>query len=379
MDYKLLLKYHQYIQREISVSEPKTLFSRIASEIYRFSLKSMSIVVGGFLTRIFGIKSKKVDILVFNTNKIDFQNTELIWNILKERGYSVRLVLPSVKQLFLAALFFRDKLKIPYKIYYWSVFSRYLIKKFEPGIICSFKSYDVMPSFLRKHAQASCKTVFLPHGLQPPIHLYTSFDYDYYLAFGKGGLKCIEDNKLRIGSTKVILSGSPIIKKHYSLDPGKPTKNILFFSDWWIEKNYQNTVRNLEIVIDWAKENPDYKLLIKLHPSEKGEFIKDQVNSIQNITVLDKSISMVEALINISICITAWSVASIEAALLNRPTVVVNHLEYDESSDNYIQSDKYLYIESFFPRRAVNSSELKLRIEQVLKNYDYYLEQCKKF
>ncbi len=131
--------------------------------------------------------------------------------------------------------------------------------------------------------------------------------------------------------------------------------------------------------MDWIKVHPEYNLFIKLHPVEKGDYVRNTVKDIKNVQVLDKKTTIKEALKEVSMVIIPWSAASVEAALVRRPSVVVNHKPYDKESDDYVVSDKFLYLEDFFPKRATNSTELHDRIQNISNNYDHYLKKCDEF
>ena len=88
---------------------------------------------------------------------------------------------------------------------------------------------------------------------------------------------------------------------------------------------------------------------------------------------------MVEALNDIFLVIINFSVASVEAAFLNRPVVVINSLMKDKNSTDFRKSDQYLYIEDFFPERAKNITEITVRINKISNKYSYYLQQCKRY
>lgn len=325
-------------------------------------------------------KKTPCDVLVLPLGPLNIDQTKGIWDELKKHGYDIVFVNDDLKSTFLKAFFSKQKVEseIPSSIFIYAAYCKYLLNKYNPKTICSFHPYNMIPSFLMKYKKDNTKIVHIPHGMQPEYHLYTSYDFDYYLVFGQSSIEAIKKKKLRIGSTNLVKTGSTTLKKDYTLEPNKELKNVLFFSDYWPER-YPKERRLFEIVCGWAKDHPEYNLIIKQHPVEKGDVLKTYAKGIANIEVLDKSVTIKEALRRTSLCIVSWSVASLEAAQMNRPTVVANFRKYDPNSEDYIKSDSFLHLENFFPSRATTKEELHDRITEVFNDYDKYLGKCKEY
>ncbi len=320
------------------------------------------------------------DILVLPSGPADLRQTKGVWENLEKFGYNIIYADYELKSIFLNAFLSKEKIEpeIPTSIFFFAAYCKFLLNKYNPKTVCVFYHHNMIPSFLMKYKSEVQKIVHIPHGMQPDHAIYTSYDFDYYMVFGQSSVDSILKKKLRIGNTKLVKIGSTTLRENYNLDPNRNNKSILFFSDWLPEK-LPNERKLFKIVCEWAKEHPEYKLFIKLHPVEKGVIIREYAAGIHNIEILDKSVNIKDALEPVSICIVSWSVASIEAAQMNRPVVVANFRKYDPDSDDYIVSDSFLHLEKFFPKRATDKDELHDRISEVVRDYDKYLGKCKEF
>ena len=222
------------------------------------------------------------------------------------------------------------------------------------------------------------QNIFIPHGKIRNSYRHSCFTFDYYLVFGESSIEKIIENKLRLGNTKLVKTGSAFIPENFKLDVCRNYKNILFFSNWAVD-HHPESKRGFEIVVNWAITQPEYNLYIRLHPLEDGNYVKEKVKGIKNIFVQDKSLTLKQSLKNISLTIATGSNASIEAALLNRPSVVALDRDFIPESEDVYESDNNFYLEKYFLERAKNAEQLHERIKQIFRNYDFYLEQCKKY
>lgn len=326
------------------------------------------------------------DILAVGTCDVDIRHSFALWEKLKEKGYRVETIIPKkgiaakVFEIFLAGRLDIDR-HIPTPLFYEAAYARYLLTRFFPKIICCFYSAGLIPSFLRQGSISGIKTVYIPHGVLNSSANYSSLDFDYYFVFGEGSLNCLRENRATFGQTKVVKTGSPMVSATSALPVSRLYSQILFLSSWDLDSStpgHAGYRKDFEIVVEWAKHHPEYALYIKLHPLEKGDYVREAVAG-TNITIFDKSVSLRVALSKVSLVITMYSAASIEAALMKRPLVVVNHRGYDPDSTDFKENDEILRIESYFPKRARTSEELQDRISNLVTNYDHYLKNCENY
>ena len=368
-----LIEYHLYLRRCTDKDRNKTISQRLIKHISDYILKLINLSVAN-------LKSihieESCDILVITTCETDYLQTEGLWNELERKGYRITVTNDQIKNLIRSTFLSKVSVKIPACLIPFASFASLVIKKYNPVLICIFTHFNVLPSFLRYYSSA--KTIYIPHAIMDSTYLYSSLDFDYYFVFGESSIKNIKANKNRHGTTKVIKTGSPVIRSHFSLPQISPNNNLLFFSTWTIGKDKEMTA-NFHLMLDWVKQHKKYVLYIKPHPIEDTSYITEAVTNIDNIQILDNKVDMVAALQKISLVITNYSTASIEASLMNRPVVVINRLASDKTSDDFRISDKYLYLEDFFPPRATTSEEIEERVNMVFENYEYYIEQCRSF
>ncbi|NOU48473.1 MAG: hypothetical protein HOO86_15645 [Bacteroidales bacterium] len=368
-----LAKYHHYLRKCTNRDRQKSLFRKVFKHFSDYVLKFSNLTIA----RLNHVrKLEDCDILVVITSVVDYSQTESLWTALENKGYKISIVIDKSKNLMKSAFLSKVSSKIPACLVPFASFASLLIKRHNPKLICVFAHFDVLPSFLRNFSNA--KTIYIPHAIMDSSYLYSSIDYDYYFVFGESSLVNLKENKNKFGKTKLVKTGSPVIRESYKLQRTTPNHNLLFFSTWSIGKD-KNLTANFHLLLDFIAKHQDFKLFIKPHPKEDTTYIENAVEKIINIQILDKKVDMVTALGTASIVITNYSTASIEATLLNRPVVVVNMFDLDETSTDFRISDKYLYLENYFPSRAKTIDEIEDRIFQVLENYDYYLDQCKEF
>jgi CDP-glycerol glycerophosphotransferase (TagB/SpsB family) len=222
------------------------------------------------------------------------------------------------------------------------------------------------------------KTVYMPHAVIPTTYLFSSFDYDQYFVFGESSVRNLANQDLRFGETRIVKVGSPRILPGYVLPEAEPSHHFLYFSNWMIGEDERYT-RDFEILRAWALDHPEYQLTVKLHPLEKNGYVPRRCKGIPNMRVLPSGTGMKEALESVCLVISSFSSAMVEAALMKRPSVIVNTRKYDPESKDVRESDKLLYLEQFFTARAQTPEQLQQRIEQTLQNYSHYISRGGEF
>ncbi|OFX78123.1 MAG: hypothetical protein A2X12_06015 [Bacteroidetes bacterium GWE2_29_8] len=375
MNYKQLNEYTLKLRKENIIFKSGILFSLLL-----IVLKYLIILIRPFLNK---VNQENIDVLVIGTCKKDVEQTANIWESISAK-YSLSRVILNKKKLLFSAFQNHNSIpkQTPYNIFLFSVFAQQLIEKYKPKIICLYTSNGPFPSIIRYYSNFyGGKTIYMPHCVIPIELYYSSLDYDYYFVFGKSSLKNLKMNDYLYCSlnTKVVLTGSPMIKTDFILQPNYLKKKILYLSNWLIGIDNEMT-ENFKNIILWAKTNSKYELLIKLHPIEDKNYIIKAVGQYSNIKILPINITIKEALELVSLTIiTAGSSSGIEAALMNRPSVLMNVRKKNDSSIDYRDSDKQYMTEHFFVERACNFNDLEDRIETIFKNFDFYINRCKEY
>ena len=353
-----LIKYKNFLNKFYPTSQSKKILFYFIKFIYKYL----------FIFSNQKLESKKCDILFLFGYEQELYRTQKLYSLLESKGFDVQHDFFSKKR------FLDTKLKIKgidTRLITEAVDAKYLIDKYSPTIVITFSHNSIISPLLKENINSiGGKLINISHAVLGDSYEFTMFDFDYYFIFGESSYRNALNNKNRFGDTKLIKVGSSFLPSKLDNIPYYRSKNILFFSTWLAESVKSTLIKNAEIVIEWAKKNPEYTLYIKLHHLENPEFIRNLSLGIKNIIILEKSTNMIEALEKVSIVITSWSNASIEAAVGKKPVVIVN-------SSNIV--DNYLYLESFFDKRCQNSLELHSIIEKVYTNYDEYMNKCKDF
>lgn len=301
--------------------------------------------------------------------------TKGLRELLRKRGFQVRYEALSAKRVFLRRKLCKPDKTFPAALRYYDAVLKFLMRKYSPKLVCSLMDYSILSSLLKQElANRGGKYINIAHGPSNSNHAFSMFDFDYYFLFGKKSLNRLLANPVRIGNTKVVLAGSPFITSEFCLPPNYEKKNLLFFSQLQDSKFYHSDIdkliENTRIVVQWAQQHPEFHLFIKPHPAENPQLIGKLTQGIHNITIFDKSVSMVESLRNVSLALNMFSSASIEAAVLNRPVVVVS--KYDTTNDFFSFKD-------FFLPRATTVEELHHNIIQTFERYDEFLQKTQEF
>lgn len=110
-----------------------------------------------------------------------------------------------------------------------------------------------------------------------------------------------------------------------------------------------------QIVKDALKNSPDIQLIIKVHPTETTEFYNRIIGNNKK-TILTKY-DIFKVLYISDALITVCSTAGLEAAILEKPIIVVKSIEDSQLTD---------YSEKGIALEAYNAKELQEAIEKVL-------------
>ncbi len=384
LKHRQYIKYNKFIHSKLDnrfvysgfKQKIKTLKFHI-SRISLFFLKISAIAVRPFLKE---IKVEDCDILVYPNSENHLNRSKNVWEILEKEGYKINYFLAPKN--YLTRFIFKYKIdfdkNVPYQIFFHHAFAKYISQKYKFKLMVDYHNFELVSAFSFDELKAHQKSVFLPHGKIRNSYRHSCFTFDYYFVFGESSVDKIKENPNRLGSTKLVKTGSAFIPPDYNLPECRNFKNVLFFSNWAVGYHPESK-RGFEIATNWAKQHPDYKLFIRLHPLEDGIYVRQQTAGMNNVFVQDKSMSLKESLKNVSLTIATGSNASIEAALMNRPSAVALDKEYIPDSDNVWESDNNFYLEKYFPKRARTPEELHERITEITDNYDFYLIQCKKY
>lgn len=383
-DYPFLIRFHRNIKFKIisrfARSKAHYLYLKTIYGMYQLLLlfiKAAAVLCRPLLPK---IQPQSCDILVFANSKNHLKRSRGLWDILEKKGFIIKYYCgaPNFPPKFL----FKNKIpfnpKVPSALFIDHAFARFLTQKYRFQLICDYHNFETASVLIKQELSESQKNIFIPHGKIRNSFKHSVFTFDYYLAFGESSLEQILNNPARLGSSKIVKTGSAFIPENFELPVCRNSRKVLFFSNWAVDKHPESN-RGFEILINWAVQHPEYTVYIRLHPLENGKYVREKTAKISNMIVQDKSLSLKESLENVSIAIATGSNASIEAAILRRPSVVVLDKDYNPDSADEFESDSNFRIERFFPERARNADELHERITRVTDNYNFYLKKCEEY
>jgi hypothetical protein len=361
--HKLLL-YKQYLENLV-FSPTQKLKEKIT-----FALKWFVIRSGFFYSK---PVREQCDVLFVHTYDTEPQRLGNLIGELRKKGLSIRHTTYSISKAIKNKELIQDSNYHSISLSIYASYVGFLMEKYNPKVLVTLENSLIISPIIKEKIKSHGVYVNISHGVTPNQHFHTMVDFDYYFLFGKSSLRNLLNNPVRFGNSKVIFTGSPYIdyqNKENTNFAGRITK-VLFFSSWFPKGEIGEVLQQVfHMVVEWAMQQPAIELLIKVHPLEDPTYVQKYVENISNIRVLDKSKGMVEALEGVQVVLNQWSNASVEAAVLGLPTVVVNPSNI---------SDEYLYLEEFFPKRATSVSEIDQRIKEVESNYDYYKVRTKQF
>lgn len=267
----------------------------------------------------------------------------------------------------------RYKYNIPFKYLFISSYIQFIVETYRAKIIITDRNGSIYSSFLKEAIQPYGKLVHMAHCVATDnFGRFSLIDYDYYFLYGTSSLDKIMHRQVRFGSTKAVLTGPYFSNKNFNLSANDASKNILLFGIYPALEKKENYRLIYDMVKQWAEKNPQYSLYFKPHPRSRSDYWKIASQKIKNIVVLDATEKLTSCLANISITLSIYTNAVIDAALLNRPSLMV-------CIDNMNELDDELDLEKFYLPRATTDQQLQTNISSMLDNYSYYVEQTKKF
>lgn len=317
------------------------------------------------------VTSQACDVLFLYSWPGEQRRTTNLAAALQKQGLSVRHhAIPSPKNILRKRLLCRTERIAPLRNCYFEYAAAHIVQVFRPRLILTFDDGSPYTVFLRASLHATGgRLINIAHGITGDSALFTNFCFDYYFVFGPSSLDAIGRQARRYGSTKIVAAGSYLIDEDFSLTPMPDSKTIVFFSSWLPSSVRSILLSNFRVFAEWARTQDEYDLVVKHHPLEDPSIIRSILAGIPRITFLPAGTPMKTALQDASLAIVSWSVASVEAALLGRPSVVIN------TSDN----PDFLEIESYYLPRARTVAEVQARIDTMFGRYDEFVDRSRDY
>ena len=302
---------------------------------------------------------------------IAFQRKKLLIEGLRSSGRRlVETALLEPKKILQQGLLKAPPFGVPSRYFGLAAYAEWLVERYQPRILLNDRNGSLYAPFLRLSLNArQGLLVHLAHATTVEASRRLGMnDYDYYFLFGQSSLNALNARKLRFGESVAILSGSHMIDSAYDLPVADPEiRTVLILGvgpDKEKEAGYQNTYR---LLLEWAKLNPEYRVLLKAHPRSSAAFWREVSRTLENLEVLDCQLA--EALQMSSLVVNIMSNAVLESALARRPVIYFNA---SGEADIFEQ-------ERFFGACVKDSSMLSARFKDIEDNYSLFVAQAESF
>lgn len=313
-------------------------------------------------------------LLLQSTAKIiPLQRKRLLKEALLARGCSlVETALPEPSEILYGRMLCQPLQSVPTRYFGLAAHAQWLVERYQPRILLNDRNGSLYSPFLRLALNArQSLMVHLAHAttLESSRRLGMN-DYDYYFLFGRSSLDALQKRSLRFGSSTAVLAGSHMIDSAYDLAPAEPCLRTLLILGVGPDKEKEAGYRaTYQVLLDWAREHPEYRVLVKAHPRSRVPFWQKAADELPQIKVLPRDCSLADALGCSSLVVNIMSNAVIEAALAQRPIIYVNA---SSAQDIFAQ-------EHFFGACVTSVSHLKLRVLAVENDYASALQNSQAF
>lgn len=248
-------------------------------------------------------------------------------------------------------------------------YARYLVDAFRPKVLVTMTNDSLLSPFLKRFMKGIGTYVNIAHGVVPNEPGHDMIDFDYSFLFGQSSLDNLLKNNVRVGTAKVIFTGSPFYQpkdvrnQFLRHETDSRIRRILLLTQW--SPNLQSLMRLQEdaiaMILNWLPHSPATELQVKLHPLDPTDKIARVFEKSNSVTILPKSVSLFEALHANHVVLHLWSNSSIEAASLGIPSISLTKSSYAQD---------YLHIGQFFGPPAENAEQLESAIDCLFQDLD---------
>lgn len=304
---------------------------------------------------------------------IPLRRKKLLIESLQERGHRLtETALPERREIFAKRLVACPPCATPLRYFGYAAHAAWIVEHYQPRILLNDRNGSLYSPFLRLSLHRRDGTlVHLAHATTVESSRRLGMnDYDYYLLFGQSSLDALKARALRFGTSTVLLTGSHMIDQNFDLPPPDvDCRTILVLGvgpDKERESGYQRTY---ELIRDWARELPHYRILVKRHPRSSVPFWADAERVLGNVAVLPADCTLAQALSKASVVVNIMSNAVIEAGLVGRPVIYCN-----------LSGDREIFgQERFFGPAITNRPDFHSRLVEIERDYSARVKNAKDF
>ncbi|MGK9066717.1 glycosyltransferase family protein [Stutzerimonas chloritidismutans] len=258
---------------------------------------------------------------------ISYRRKQRFMEALRGRGHDLtETALPIAAEILADRKLVRPPEPVPMRYFGYAAYAEWLVERYQPSILLNDRNGSLYSPFLRLSLNRRKRLlVHLAHATTVEASRRLGMnDYDYYFAFGRSSLDALKARRLRFGDTRVVLSGSHMVDQAYDLPAADPTLKALLVLGVGPDKEKQpDFQKTYALLREWSRGNPDYHVMVKLHPRSRGVFWRKAASELDHVEVLSAEVSLAQALARSRVVVNIMSNAVIEAALAGRPVLYV--------------------------------------------------------
>ncbi len=340
----------------------------VAGSVLRFARDAITDTWFGLLAKFKlakSVDSEPCDILLLQSapKVIGLRRKKLLIEALIQRGYNlIETALDESSEICRKRLLAQPPQPVPLRYFFYAAHATWLVERHQPKVLLNDRNGSLYSPFLRLCLnERNATLVHLAHATTVESSRRLGMnDYDYYLLFGQSSLDALKARALRFGTSTVLLTGSHMIDRSFDLPPPDAScRTILVLGvgpDKEREAGYQRTY---ELIRDWVRELPQYRILIKRHPRSSVPFWADAERELANVAVLPADCTLAQALSQARIVVNIMSNAVIEAGLAGRPVIYCN-----------LSGDREIFAqERFFGAAITDRRDFHSRLVEIEQSY----------
>jgi len=239
------------------------------------------------------------------------------------------------------------------------------VARYSMKYVCSNYHMGIVPSLVKKITSAP--SIFLPHSVIDGTFRYSNFDYDVYCLFGESSIISLKQYAgLRMGFVKSKIIGDWRLgesSRIYGKKELHPNRVGFFVNPEISDGGFHEDTFNLFLS---TVSDSDFIFEIRVHPLMTIDVVNNKVMSYlgrvpKNLIISDSRKSIINYLTNIFVVVHSYSNASLEAAKLGIPSILLYPCDLESVNNEFVIND-YLSLRKFFPKYCLTSTSLNERI-----------------
>ena len=251
------------------------------------------------------------------------------------------------------------------------------VSRYSMKYVCSNYHMGIVPTLVKKITSAP--SVFLPHSVIDGTFRYSNFDYDIYCLFGESSIISLKQyTGQRMGLLKSKIIGDWRIgesSENQAKSESYPNRVGFFVNPYITDGGFHEDTFNLFLT---TVMESNFLFEIRVHPLMTIDEVNNKVKSYlgilpKNLIISSSNKPIISYLKNIFVVVHSYSNASLEAAKLSIPSILLYPVDLEGVNNEFVRKD-YLSLRKFFPNYCWTSASL---IESI-NEYIGGLNDCSK-